>query len=131
MKSRWRRRVRGHPATVAVIVLAVAWLALEAVVGLDFLTDRYGAYAGTVRDIKTTWIDRLTLDFTPVEHLIIETDDGRIIDKLVSVENRAFFRIAVGDRVEKARGFGSHARVPGKPSVAELLEAASGAESGR
>ena len=102
-------RFKGHP--------------LVAIVVIDFMTDRYGAYAGTVVEIKNTWVDRLTLDFIPVEHLVIETAEGEKIDKLVSVENRAFFRIEVGDRVVKKRGFSNHARVPGKQTVGEMLEA--------
>ena len=84
------------------------------------MIDRYGTYEGTVVEIKTTWIDHLTLDYTPVEHLVNETPAGWVIDKFVAVENRAYFRIAPGDHVAKERGFSSHARVPGKPTAGEL-----------
>jgi hypothetical protein len=119
-----RIAARGNPVGAIVLVLALAWLLHEITVSVDFALDRWGAYEGTVRDIREPWIDQLTLDFVPVVHLIIETDDGRLINRRVSVEDRAFFRIAVGDRVVKERGFGNHARVPGKPTVQDLLDAA-------
>jgi len=116
---------RGNLFAQLVVIILLAWLLLVIFVGLDFLHDRYGAYEGKVVAIRSrTLLDHLAMEFIIVEHLILETREGRTIDKIVGVENRAFFRIAVGDRVVKERGFGNHARVPGKPTVQEMLDSA-------
>jgi len=110
------------------ILLVLSWVVLEVMVGVAFVADHYRAYEGTVLAVHgRNWLDHLTLEFTPVDHLIIETDDGRILDRRVTVENRAFYRVEAGDQVVKARGFNSHAHVPGKPTVQDLIDAAAAA----
>jgi len=107
------------------ILLVLSWILLEIMAGVAFVRDSYSAYEGTVVAVQgQNWLDHLTLEFTPVDHLIIETDDGRTLDRRVTVENRAFFRIEVGDLVVKARGFNSRAHVPGKPTVQDLIDGA-------
>jgi DNA-directed RNA polymerase subunit H (RpoH/RPB5) len=108
-----------------VAVLLQVWLLLAVFVGIDFLHDRYGAYQGKVVAIRSrTLLDHLAMEFIFVEHLVLKTPEGKTIDKMVGVENRAFFRIEVSDWVVKERGFGNHARVPGKLTVQEMLDSA-------
>lgn len=118
-------RIRGNMVALAVVALMLAWIAIEFVVGIDFLRDRYDAYEGTVLEIRgRCWYDHLALEFLAPEHLIIETSDGRVIDRYVTAENRAHQRIAPGDHVVKERGYSHHAHVPGKPTVQEMLDGA-------
>lgn len=122
--KRWQVQFRGHPLAALVILAALSWFVLEIMVGIDFMADRWGAYEGTVTGIRTSWVDHVTLDFTPVKRLVITTDDGRTIEKMVTIENMASARIEVGDRVVKERGISHHAQVPGKPTVQEMIDAA-------
>ncbi len=121
------RPLQSHPLAGLVIIMALVWLVIQMIVGIDYLTDRNDAYEGTVLVIRSSWMDHLTLEYLVVEHLIIETPDGQMIDKFVSVENRAFFRVQVGDYIVKERGFNTQARPVGKPTVQELLAAGSAA----
>lgn len=125
----FRLDARGGWLTLPLLLLA--WMTYEVSVAVDYVRDRHGAYEGKVVEIRVSQgIDRILLGFPTMEHLIIETPDGRTLDRRVAAENRTYFRIEVGDRVVKERGFDNYARVPGKPSVGDLIAAAADDDSG-
>ena len=106
------RRVRfaGHPLAVVLLVAVLAWLALSCRACARIAWDSYGSYEGTVVDIRTRWTDHLTSDFGQWEHLLVETPQGRILDKYVSFQRRVMNGIHEGDYVVKEKGFGNAVR---------------------
>jgi hypothetical protein len=118
--NRPRMIFRGNPLAAILVILLLILVLVEVAVGIDFMRDRHAAYEGTVVEVCNRWTDYLTMEFIPVEHLIIETSDGKRQDRLVSMENRVLYRIQPGDQVVKKRGFSNFPRVPGKKTVWEM-----------
>ena len=88
----------------------LAALALVLVAGLvwyiaKYVHDAYVPYEGEVVAIRRSWAERLILESSDDEHLIIRTPEGRTIDRVVPIQDRILQGIGVGDHVVKEKGF--------------------------
>ncbi len=70
-----------------------------------YIRDSYFPYQGKVVAIKRSWTDWLLFESGNKEHLIIQTPEGRTIDRVVPMQIRVIQGIEVGDYVVKNRGF--------------------------
>lgn len=100
----------GNPLAILLLVCVLLWLALFAHSAAKFTWDHYGAYEGTVVEIKRHWIDDLTSESNDVERLTIRTPQGRLIVKCVGFQTRVTSNIREGDYVVKPRGFSHRIR---------------------
>ncbi|MFC1766737.1 hypothetical protein ACFL6U_32265 [Planctomycetota bacterium] len=100
-----RLRTTGRPWIAGVMLVVLSWMGVAAVTWLGVLWDCYAPYEGTVVAVERHWLDHVGLESGDWEHLIIDTPDGRNIDKYVSIQQRVLQHIHVGDRVVKKRGF--------------------------
>jgi len=98
-------RLSGNPLALLLLVAVLLWLALFARSVVDYTWDHYSPYEGTVVAIKRHWADHLTSESGDVEHLLIRTPQGRLIDKCISLQRRIATDIRTGDYVTKKRGF--------------------------
>ncbi len=105
-----RIHFRGNPLTLLLLVGLLFWLTLFCRSVAKFTWDHYGAYQGNVVEIKRDWTDYLTSESYDLEHLIIETPQGKRIDRYVSLETRAMNGIRPGAYVIKPRGFAHRVR---------------------
>jgi hypothetical protein len=106
------RRIHFSASPLAILLLTafLACLALFAHSAIKFTWDHYSPYEGTVVEIKRNWTDQVTSESGDVEHLIIRTPRGRLIDKSISFQTRITGNIREGDYVVKKRGFRSRVR---------------------
>jgi len=81
-------RFYGNPIALILILCALLSLLLFIITVIDFLWDQYSPYEGRVLKIETRWYDYIAFEFMTWEHAIIETPNGKIVDKLVSMEIR-------------------------------------------
>jgi hypothetical protein len=102
-----RRRIRfsGNPLALLVLAGALFCLAVFCRSVAKYTWDHYAAYEGTVVEIERDWTDHLASESGDLEHLIIRTPQGRLIDRYISFETRALKHIRPGDYVIKERGF--------------------------
>jgi len=100
-----RIRLAGNPLAALLLIGVLMWLALFARSAIDHTWDHYSPYEGTVVAIERHWTDHLTSESGDVEHLLIRTPQGRLIDKRISLERRIATNIRPGDYVTKNRGF--------------------------
>jgi len=119
-----RIKLHGNPLAGVLLMALLTLVVIELSVAFDFMRDRYAGYEGKIVDINNTWVDWLTLDFMPVEHVVVESPDGSRQDRLVTMTIRVNNRLQIGDQVIKKRGFNNYPQVPGKQTVAEMLEMA-------
>ena len=117
-----RIKIFGSPVAFAGILLALIWLILVAVTGIDLLCDAYFPYEGIILRIERRWYDHIPFEFNMWEHLIIETPDGKIIDKYVNQINRIPQRIETGDFVIKPKGFRNPVRPRDKKTTREIID---------
>ena len=96
-----------QPVIIILVCSVLIWLGCIVYQFNKLCWDHYFPYEGRVVEIKNNWVDYVTFESTPWEHMIIETPDGRMIDRLVSLTNRARAGIKVGDTVIKYKGFES------------------------
>jgi hypothetical protein len=90
--------------------LAVALIASFAWCVFAYTGDAYFPYGGQVVAIRTSWAKRFILESGDEEILVIRTPDGKMIDRVVSMQTRILQGIRVGDHVVKERGFGNSVR---------------------
>lgn len=117
-----RFQFSGNPIAAMLILCALLLLSLFVITAIDFLWDQYFPYEGKVLKIETRWYDYITFEFMTWEHVMIETPDGKTVDKLVSTEIRLPNRIKVGDYVVKQKGFRNAIRPRDKKTTDEILE---------
>jgi len=109
--SRSRRiRFSGNPLAILLLIAFLVCLILFVHSAVKFTWDHYSPYEGTVVEIKRSWTDQVASESGDVEHLIIRTPQGRLIDKSISFQTRITSNIREGDYVVKKRGFRSHVR---------------------
>jgi hypothetical protein len=110
------------PLSLVLIVIGLVLLVQVIAYAVKLPRDYYCPYEGRVLRIETRWYDRIAFEFSTWEHLIIETPDGKIIDRFTSKEQRAPNRIEAGDYVVKGKGFRSGVRPRDKETTQEILE---------
>ena len=115
-------RFYGSLFAVLILLFALIWLFLVTKTAIKLAWDYYYPYEGRVLKIETRWYDHIPFEFMTWEHLVIETPDGKIIDRLVSMEIRFPSRIQTGDYVIKEKGFRNTVRPRDKKTTQELLE---------
>jgi hypothetical protein len=118
--GKWR--FQGSPFAVVSIIFILIWLFLVVKTATKLTGDYYYPYEGRVLRIETRWYDHIPFDFMTWEHLVIETPEGEIIDRLVSMEIRFSNHIQPGDYVIKSKGFRNAVRPRDKKTTQELLE---------
>ncbi len=101
---RWIR-FSGNPLAILGLAGVLFCLAVFCRSVAKYTWDHYGAYEGTVVEIRRDWTDHLASESGDWEHLIIKTPQGRLIDRYISFETRAIEHIRPGDHVIKERGF--------------------------
>lgn len=103
------RRIRfsGSPLAILLVTAFLVCLALFVHSAIKFTWDHYSPYEGTVVEIKRNWTDEVTSESGDVEHLIIRTPRGKLIDKSIGFQTRVTSNIREGDYVVKRRGFSS------------------------
>jgi hypothetical protein len=102
-KRTWR--IFGNPISVVLAVLAVLGITGFACSAAKYVRDSYFPYQGKVVAIKKSWADWVLFESGDQEHLIIQTPDGKTINRVISMQTRILQRIDVGDYVVKNRGF--------------------------
>jgi hypothetical protein len=100
-------RLAGNPLAIVLLLAVLVWLVLFARSAVKFTWDHYSPYEGTVVEIKRNWTDEVTSESGDVEHLIIRTPQGKLIDRSISFQTRVTSNIREGDYVVKRRGFTS------------------------
>ena len=110
------------PLAILSILFALIWLFFIIVTAIKVTWDYYYPYEGRVLKIETRWYDHIPFEFVTWEHLVIETPDGKTIDKLISMEIRLPNRIETGDYVIKGRGFRNTVRFRDNKTNQEILE---------
>ena len=127
--GRWR--IFTNPLSVVILIAVFGWLFLVAKTAIKLTWDYYYPYEGRLLKIETHWYDRIAFDFMTWEHLVIETPEGEVIDRLVSVHTRIPSRIQVGDYVIKGEGIVNAVRARDKKTTQELLEELRASGKGR
>ncbi|MBN2399658.1 MAG: hypothetical protein JXI33_04885 [Candidatus Aminicenantes bacterium] len=115
-------RVRMRPLALTLLLFVLLLLFLIVKAPIEYGWDSYFPYEGIVLKIETCWLDWLASEFMSLEHLIIETPEGKIIDKVVSMDVRIPNRVQAGDYVVKRTGFGNPVRPRDKKTTREILE---------
>ena len=100
-------RLSGNSLAILLLTAFLVCLVLFAHSAIKFTWDHYSPYEGTVVEIKRNWTDHIASESGDVEHLIIRTPQGRLIDKSISFQTRVTSNIREGDYVVKKRGFRS------------------------
>lgn len=118
--ARWRFLT--NPLSAVILIALFGWHFLVAKTAIKLTWGYYYPYEGTVLKIETHWYDYVAFEFMTWEHLIIETPEGEVIDRLISVQTRIPGRIQVGDYVIKGEGVGDKVRARDKKTTQELLE---------
>ncbi|MBN2790803.1 MAG: hypothetical protein JXR69_11480 [Candidatus Delongbacteria bacterium] len=107
------------------LIFAATFIFLSFFVQVSAYTyDQYYPYEGKVIDIQKKWFDSFIFDSSDYEHLVIETEDGSIIDRYIDTHYKVMIRVEPGDHVVKKKGFRSKVKVIGKKTVNEMLEEA-------
>lgn len=101
--AQWR--FLGTPMGCFLAALAVALLGGFVWCVAKYMHDAYVPYENKVVAIRRSVAERFILESVDDEHLIIQTPDGRTIDRIVPIQNRILAGIGVGDSVVKQRGF--------------------------
>ncbi len=123
--SRQGRRLRfsGNPLVVLPLLFVLIWFVMVIFSAIKLTQDSYFPYQGEVLKIETRWYDHIPFEFLTWEHLMIETPQGKTIDKFVSKTNRLSSRITSGDYVIKPKGFNHPVRCRDKKTTQEILDA--------
>ena len=117
-----RVRFFANPLSVVVLITVFTWLFLVAITAIKLSWDYYSPYEGRVLKIETHWYDYIAFEFMTWEHLVIETPEENVIDRLVSMQTLIASRIRTGDYVIKGKGIGNTVRPRDKKTTQELLE---------
>ena len=110
------------PVSGVILMFVFTWLFLVAETAVKLAWDSYYPYEGRVLKIETRWYDHIPFEFVTWEHLVIETSNGKIVDKFISPETLIPSRIRAGDYVIKGKGFGNTVRARDKKTTRELLD---------
>ena len=124
-------RISGGPTALVLSVLALLFLALFFTTAARFTLHAYTAYEGRLQAVESRWTDFLAFEFGECEHLIIETPEGKTIDRMVGLHTRISRGIRPGDYVVKEKGFGNRVRPRDRMTPQEMIDAHGRSKEGR
>lgn len=110
-----------NPVLLPVLLLISAMVVSFIFLAAKQITDRYYPFEGKVLKIEIKWYDNFLFETNYDEHLILETNDGKIIDRYIDQFERIKSSIEIGDYVIKLKGFRQNPRAKGKKTADEII----------